>query len=368
MLTLSDLIVRPQEPLRLALERMTRNREGILFVCDDDLHLVGVLSDGDVRRTLLEETLLVAAVSKAMNTDPITASTVEEATKLLRQFGLLAVPIVANDGRVQGAVLIVGTDVQVLRPDPADSEPGTASDAGALAIIPARGGSKRVPRKNLAMAGGKPLLAWAILAAQKAKRVGRVLVSTDDLEIADAAKSYGVEVPWLRPAALARDESPTLDVVTHAMQWALENLKPAPKFAVLLEPTAPLRTPQQIDDAIELLAAGDADSVVSVSEVPHVLNPEELVAIDQGQLRPFNSERTLDTAKLRGRQTPVYARNGLVYGMRIASVLANKSLYGSKTVPLITGWEYFLDVDTANDLQWADHQLRTLPRTDQSKL
>src|SRR4030095_1107054 len=204
-------------------------------------------------------------------------------------------------------------------------------DAGALAIIPARGGAKRLPRKNLAMAGGKPLLAWAILAAQKAKRVGRVLVSTDDLEIADTAKSYGVEVPWLRPASLARDDSSTLDVVIHAMQWALENLKPAPKFAVLLEPTAPLRTPKQIDDAIELLASGDADSVVSVSELPHVLNPEDLVAIDQGQLRPFDSSRTLDAAILRGRKAPVYTRNGLVYGLRIASVLAKKSLYGSKS-------------------------------------
>jgi CMP-N-acetylneuraminic acid synthetase len=264
---------------------------------------------------------------------------------------------------------MTGTDVKVLRlADESVAAEGRASDAGALAIIPARGGSKRVPRKNLAMAGGKPLLAWAILAAQKAKRVGRVLVSTDDLEIADVARSCGVEVPWLRPTVLARDDSPTLDVIVHAMQWALENLKPAPKFAVLLEPTAPLRTAQQIDAAIELLASSDADSVVSVSEVPHVLNPEELVAIDQGQLLPFNPSRTMDTPRLRGQQPPVYVRNGLVYGLRIASVLANKRLYGSKTVPLIIGWEYFLDVDTANDLQWADHQLRTLPRTDQSRL
>jgi len=207
---------------------MTRNREGILFVCDGGLHLVGVLSDGDVRRTLLEDTLLVAAVSKAMNTDPISAPTREEATKLLRQFGLLAVPVVGNDGRIREAVLMAGTDVKVLLlDDETDSEAGSSRDAGALAIIPARGGSKRVPRKNLAMAGGKPLLAWAILAAQKAKRVGRVLVSTDDLEIADAAKSFGVEVPWLRPASLARDDSSTLDVVIHRSAVASSSRRPS---------------------------------------------------------------------------------------------------------------------------------------------
>src|SRR5215470_4530288 len=184
MLTLIDLIISPQEPLRLALERMTRNREGILFVCDGDQHLVGVLSDGDVRRTLLDDTLLVAAVSKAMNTDPITASTVEDAGRLLRRFGLVIVPVVGNDGTVKEAVLEIGGELKVIRA--AESSTTTPeSSTGALAIIPARGGSKRVPRKNLAMAGGKSLLAWAVLAAQNAKRVGRVLVSTDDLEIAE---------------------------------------------------------------------------------------------------------------------------------------------------------------------------------------
>lgn len=360
MLSLNDLTIRPHEALRLALGRMTRNRQGILFVCDEDLHLVGTLSDGDVRRTLLEETLLVASVSKAMNMDPITAPTIESATELLRRLGLVAVPVVGEDGRVKEAVVEIVGELTVIRPAETIEKDGIESgaDTGALAIIPARGGSKRIPRKNLAMAGGKSLLAWAVLAAQQTKRVGRVLVTTDDPEIAEAARAYGAQVPWLRPEEFARDDTPTLDVVMHTIKWATQALKPVPEFAVLLEPTAPLRTPQQIDEALDLLAASDADSAVSVCEVPHPLNPEELLIIEDGKVRPSNRARTMNTVRLRGHQAPAYVRSGLVYALRTASVLAQRSLYGQKAVPLLTGWEYFLDVDTPRDLQLADFLLR----------
>jgi CMP-N,N'-diacetyllegionaminic acid synthase len=359
MLTLRDLTIRPHEPIRVALERMTQNRLGILFVCDEDLHLVGVLSDGDVRRTLLDDTLLVAAVSKAMNMDPITASTVEDAGRLLRRFGLVIVPVIGSDGTMKEAVLELGSELKVIRPEESsDSTTISESNTGALAIIPARGGSKRVPGKNLAMVAGKSLLGWAVLAARKAKRVGHILVSTDDPAIAEAGRACGADVPWLRPDVLAQDHTPTLDVVMHAIQWATKSLTPPPEFAVLLEPTAPLRTSQQIDAAIELLCGSDADAVISVSEVPHVLNPEELVVVEEGTVRPYNPSRTMDTAKLRGQQKPVYVRNGLVYAMRAESVLARGSLYGSKTLALITDWEYFLDIDTARDIQLADFMLK----------
>jgi len=365
MLELNDLIIRPNESLRNALQKMTRNRKGILFVCDTDEHLVGVLSDGDVRRTLLEDTLLVASVSKAMNIDPITARSVDEGISFLRRFTLVAIAIVGAQGTVTEIVVEDGGEAKVLQAsyrveqDAAD----TAQRTRAVAIIPARGGSKRLPRKNLAMVAGKTLLAWAIIAAKEAQNVGHVVVSTDDPEIAHEARTTGAEVPWLRPPELAEDDTPTLDVVLHALNWSVQALKPVPDWGVLLEPTAPLREPEFIERAIEMLAGSDADSVVSVCELPHLFHPEELLVIENQRVRPYLPSRGMDSRRLRGQESAVYVMNGLVYAFRIASVLQHGSLYGHKTLPLITRWEYFLDVDTAEDLQLADFKKRRLLKT-----
>jgi N-acylneuraminate cytidylyltransferase/CMP-N,N'-diacetyllegionaminic acid synthase len=367
MLKLSDLIISSQETLRNAMQRMTQNYKGVLFVCDHSAHLIGVLSDGDVRRTLLDDTLLVAPVSKVMNVDPITAETTQEAINLLHRLAVVAVPVVDLDGQIKEVVIADKGGVKVLREVQRGEEPAIShvEKLGAVAIIPARGGSKRISRKNLAMVAGRPLVAWAILAAKAAKQVSHVIVSTDDLEIAEVVRSIGGNVPWLRPDELARDCTPTLDVILHALNWSVQTLRPTPEFGVLLEPTAPLRRPEHIDQAIGLLAATGADSVVSVCELPHVLNPEELLIINGGLLRPYLSSRMMDSRKLRGQQHPVYVQSGLVYAFRIQSVLKQRSLYGQKTLPLITSWEYFLDVDTLEDLQLADFKMRQLHAKDQ---
>src|ERR1019366_7609185 len=114
MLKLSDLIIYSSEALRAALQRMTQNRRGVLFVCDEDGHLVGVLSDGDVRRSLLDNTLLISPIHKVMNTDPISASTVEEATHLLRRMNIVAVPVVDGEGRIREVVIESDDSVLVL--------------------------------------------------------------------------------------------------------------------------------------------------------------------------------------------------------------------------------------------------------------
>ncbi len=362
MLKCGDLIISSQETLRSAMQRMTRNRKGILFVCDHDNHLIGVLSDGDVRRVLLDDTLLLSPVSKAMNLDPITAKTTQEAIDVLRRLALVAVPVVDTDGRVKETVVEDGGEVSILQLAELEEEYHAAKSKslGAVAIVPARGGSRRIPRKNLAVVAGKPLVAWAVLATKAARHVGYVVVSTDDGEIAKAARAFGANVPWLRPAELAQDDTPTLDVVLHAVNWAVQTLRPLPELAVLLEPTAPLRLSMHIDQAVEMLAATDADSVVSVCEVPHVLNPEELLVINDGLLAPYLSSRTIDSRRLRGQQEPVYVQNGLVYAFRIRSVLEQRSLYGKRTLPLITSWEYFLDIDMPEDLELADFKMRQL--------
>jgi CMP-N-acetylneuraminic acid synthetase len=132
---------------------------------------------------------------------------------------------------------------------------------------------------------------------------------------------------------------------------------------VLLEPTAPLRSASHIDEALELLAGSDADSVVSVSEVPHILNPEELLVIENGAVRPYPASRTMDTRRLRGHQPPAYVQNGLVYAFRTPVLLEQRSLYGRKSIPLVTGWEYYLDIDTPADLLGADARMALLHET-----
>ena len=362
IISLKDFIVTSNDTLRSALKRMTKNKKGVLFVCHNGLHLVGVLSDGDVRRTLLGDTLLDSAVSKAMNTDPISASTSAEAIALLRRLGVVAVPVVGSQGQVVEAVIQDEEEVRILKGEQSTDDPDVIKShtSGAVAIIPARGGSKRIAHKNLAKVAGKPLVTWAILAAKAAKDVSHVLVSTDDDGIAEEARTEGAEVARLRPLELARDDTPTLDVVRYELNGFEERFHALPESCVLLEPTAPLRTSEHIDRAIEMLAASDGDSVVSVSELPHVFNPEEVLVIDNDLLRPFIASRSMDSRKLRGKQSPAYVPNGLVYAFRSRTVLEQQSLYGQKTLPLVTPWEDFLDIDTSEDLQLADLKMRRL--------
>ena len=336
------------------MERMTNNRLGILFVCDADAHLSGVLSDGDVRRTMLDNALLGSPIDKIMNTDPVHAATEVEATQLVRSKGLIAVPVLDSEGCIRAVAVEDRNIVSVLKPAAAPELVEGSSTRTVVAIIPARGGSKRIPRKNLAVVGGKTLVAWAIEAAKASRHISRVIVSTEDPEIAHEAAAYGVEVPWLRPESLARDDTPTIHVLIHALTWASEHLIPKPEIGVLLEPTAPLRRPGHIDEAIELLDQSSADSVMSISEVPHVLNPEELLVCDEKGVRPYLASRTMDTRRPRGEQAAAYVQNGLVYAFRIPTVLGSRSLYGHHTIPLYTEWDEFLDIDTPEDLRWAN--------------
>jgi CMP-N,N'-diacetyllegionaminic acid synthase len=210
-----------------------------------------------------------------------------------------------------------------------------------VALIPARGGSKGVPRKNLAVVGGKPLIAWTVEAAQRAQELSRVVVSTDDDEIAAAA---GVETLW-RPAELARDATPMLDVVRHA----IDQLRP--EIVVLLQPTSPLRRPEHIDAAVRFLHESDADSVVSVVEVPHRYAPESLMDLVDGRVVPRGQART------RQEKASVYARNGPAVLALRASRLGD-DLYGGDCRPFVMDERDSLDVDSEFDLELADLLLR----------
>ena len=220
-----------------------------------------------------------------------------------------------------------------------------------LGVIPARGGSKAIPRKNLALLGGRPLIAWTIEAALASRSLSRVVVSTDDAEIAGVARACGADVPFMRPAALASDEAGALEVIRHAIGEA-EAFWRAPTDAVAyLQPTSPLRTAQHIDAAVDLFRGRRADTVVTVTAVPHNMSLEsQLVMQPDGTLQRASAGAP-DTLR---RQTKVrrYARNGpavLVVSRRCVMELGG--LYGERTFGLEMPAIDSLDVDDLTDLQ-----------------
>jgi CMP-N,N'-diacetyllegionaminic acid synthase len=220
-----------------------------------------------------------------------------------------------------------------------------------LGVIPARGGSKAIPRKNLALLAGRPLIAHTCEAARASSRLTRVIVSTDDEEIAAAARALGVEVPFLRPPALAQDDTPMLDVLVDLLAALEDRSAYRPAIVVLLQPTSPLRRAQHIDAAVDLLIASGADSVVSVTQVPHQFTPSSLMRLDGDRLVAADG-----AGPLRRQDKPaLYARNGpAVVATRRETLVDQRALYGRDTRPLVMSREESLDVDDGFDLEMAE--------------
>ena len=225
--------------------------------------------------------------------------------------------------------------------------------ANVLAVIPARGGSKGIPNKNLALLCGRPLLAYTADAAKESTRLTRAIVSTDDERIAACARSLGLDVPFMRPASLAGDDVPMLPVLQHAVD-ALQSDGFQADIVVLLQPTSPLRRGEHIDAAVDWLQRTRGDSVVSVVEVPHQFNPMWVMRIDDGLLKPFLEGPTVTRRQDKPR---VYARNGPAVLAVHARVLKEGSLYGNESWPLGMSPEDSLDIDTPWDLKLAEAAL-----------
>jgi len=211
-----------------------------------------------------------------------------------------------------------------------------------LALIPARGGSKGVPRKNLREAGGRPLIAWSIEAARSSALVDRVVVSSDDAEILAVAREWGAETPFTRPAELARDDTPSIDVALHAL-----DALPGFETLVLLQPTSPLRTAAHIDACIRLREERGVSSAVSVSEAAH--SPYWMYFVDAaGAMRrvltpPAAAERRQDLP-------PVYALNGAVYVASAAALRAGRRFVFDDSAAYVMPADASLDIDTELDL------------------
>lgn len=229
-----------------------------------------------------------------------------------------------------------------------------------LGLIPARGGSKAIPHKNIALLNGKPLISYTCKAAKKSKHLTRLIVSTDDKEIAQICIKNGVSAPFIRPQDLAKDETGMLEVVIHALKTLEENENYKPDIIVLLQPTSPLRTAEHIDKAVGILIETGADSVVSVVHVPHQFNPVSVMKIENEKLVPFISEPQI----LRRQDKPkVYGRNGpAVLAMRRETILNKNSLYGDDIRPCVMSEEESVDIDTQFDFEIAEFLLKKSPK------
>lgn len=222
-------------------------------------------------------------------------------------------------------------------------------------MITARGGSKGIPGKNLKLLAGKPLLAYTIAAARECSSFDRVIVSTDDRDIADYAKTVGCDVPFLRPAELAHDETPHLPVLQHAVQWLAQHQSYRPDAVVILQPTSPLRRAAHIREAVVLLASNDVDSVVSVSRVPTHLNPMRMLRVDAtGRAVLFVSGEPVRRRINRRQDMPeAWVMNGAVYAFRTRVLDAqDPSLYGDTTLAMPMSDPFGISIDTPDD--WLD--------------
>jgi N-acylneuraminate cytidylyltransferase len=231
-----------------------------------------------------------------------------------------------------------------------------------LAVIPARGGSKGIPRKNIRDFAGWPLLAWSIAAAQQAHSVTRVLVSTDDEEIAAVARRHGAETPFLRPAEHAQDNSTDLPLFEHALKWLAEHENYRPEIVVQLRPTSPIRPRGLVDAAIQTLRDHpDADSVRGV--VPAGQNPHKMwrIAGENGPMKnlldvpgiaePYNAPRQA--------LPPVYWQTGHIDAIRTATILEGGSMSGGVIYPILIDPRFTVDIDNLYDWARYEHLVAT---------
>ena len=220
-----------------------------------------------------------------------------------------------------------------------------------LVLIPARGGSKSIPRKNIRLLAGHPLIAYSIAAGRQARLVTRTIVSTDDEEIASVARQYGAETPFLRPAEFAQDNTTDFPVFTHALGWLKENEGYQPEIVVQLRPTSPIRPPELVDAAIQLLLDHpQADSVRGI--VPSGQNPFKMWRVDEeGRMRPLLSVAGIAEPFNAPRQAlPLtYWQTGHIDAIRTRTILEKSSLSGDTILPLHIDPRYTIDIDTLKD-------------------
>jgi len=229
-----------------------------------------------------------------------------------------------------------------------------------LGLVPARGGSKGVPDKNLRPLAGKPLLQLVHEAAAASGVIDRLVLSTDSPAIAETGRACGLEVPFMRPSALATDAAPMLPVVQHALaEMAVSGW--TPDVVVLLQPTSPLRRGSHISDAVALLTASGADAVATVVALPLHLSPDYVMRIEDGRLVNFLAEGARVSRRQDAR--PAFVRDGTVYAFWRRALIETGSIYGRDCRPLVVAAADSLTIDTETD--WIEAERRVRERAGQ---
>ena len=221
-----------------------------------------------------------------------------------------------------------------------------------LSIIPSRGSSKGVPRKNIRPLAGKPVIAWTIETAFACHSLDRIIVSTDDKEIAEIARQYGAEVPFIRSNELAQDDTPDLPVYQHALSWLAEHEGYRPDIVVWLRPTAPLRTVQDVEAAIHLLIDTGADGVRSVCPAEH--HPYWMKKLNGDRLVPFMEGIDLTRYYQRQLLPPAYCLNGAVDVTWYTTVMDKGLLYSGDVRGYVMPVDRSIDLDSELDFAIAE--------------
>ena len=219
-----------------------------------------------------------------------------------------------------------------------------------IAIIPARGGSKGIPGKNIKLLGGKPLLQYTREAAKQSSRLDKVILSSEDPEIIEIAKKLGLEVPFTRPEELARDETPSIEVIKHALDFFREKGEEFDAVC-LLQPTTPFRLPGLIDSCIKKFSSNNYDSLISVREVPAEFNPHWVFEEKEGLLKLATGEESIIP---RRQELPkAYFRDGAIYITKSQVLLKQNSLFGKRTGFYETSGTPYVNIDTPADWEKA---------------
>ncbi|NVK50394.1 MAG: acylneuraminate cytidylyltransferase family protein [Cyclobacteriaceae bacterium] len=227
-----------------------------------------------------------------------------------------------------------------------------------LGLIPAREGSKGIPGKNIKTLGRQPLIAYSIKDGIAAKLLCKTVVSTDGEKIAEIARNYGGEVPFIRPKELAEDKTPSIDVVLHALDFFEQNGELFDAVC-LLQPTSPFRPKGFIDECIRKFTETDADCLISVLEVPHEYNPHWTFKMDKhGSLSIATGESTLIP---RRQELPMaYHRDGSIYISKVSLIRNKRVLVGGKTVGVLSDKSYYANLDTPKDWEKAERTYKEL--------